>query len=164
MNQDTNIKTDTANPNQPSQNKQPIARKKYKRTGIPWFDDPHSVVRGETALWVAVITQAMMDALSKANNSEARYHKDEAIRWLSDNSKDFVYVCTLAGLDPNYVRRKAKKALVSPVAWRAAPGKGKRYQERKAKRAAAAKRSIKSSPPSSPSQQSSNVIAGPWTK
>src|SRR5947208_1331494 len=88
-------------------------------------------MRGETSLWVAVITQAMMDALSRCNNAEATYHKHEAIHWLTGNSRDFITVCLFAGLDPDYVRRKSKRALAAPRPWRAEAGKGKRYLERK---------------------------------
>ena len=103
----------------------------------PGFDsepEKYNPVRGERALWAAVITQAMMDALSKSRNPEIQYHKHEAIRWLTGNSKDFQDVCLLADMDPDYVRRSAKRALVAPRAWRAEAGQGKRYHERKAYR------------------------------
>lgn len=118
--------------------------------------------RGETALWIAVITQAMMDALSRANNTEAKYQKTEALRWLTENSKDFTQVCSYAGLDPDWVRRKVKKALVNPASWRAAPGKGKRYVERKAYRMRLKKEKIASHKKSAGNEGDSNVIAGPW--
>jgi len=143
----------------------PKRRKKNKPTGIHWFDDPHSTVKGETALWIAVITQAMMDALSRSGNPEMRYHKDEAIRWLTGNSKDFIEVCFYAGLDPDYVRRKAKKSLLSPVAWRAAPGKGKRYMERRRKRERLSAHSAypkQEAPIEDSSSKECQVIAGPW--
>jgi hypothetical protein len=111
-----------------------LKTKNRKSNYDAFFLEPYNGARGETALWIAVITQAMMDALSHSKQSEAQYHKHEAIRWLSDNSKDFVEVCMSAGLDPDYVRRKAKRALVVPTLWRAAPGKGKRYLERKSYR------------------------------
>jgi hypothetical protein len=120
--------------------------------------EPFNHARGETALWVAVITQAMMDALSKSKTPEMRYHKYEAIRWLSDNSKDFVMVCYFADMDPDYVRRKAKKSLLSPTAWRAEAGKGKRYMERKSYRNKHQK------PPVQPPAPTGQIIDGPWVK
>ena len=72
-----------------------------------------------------------MDALSNAKNPETQYHKHEAIRWLTENSKDFIEVCQNAGLDPDDIRRKAKKAIANPSLWRAKAGTGKRYLERK---------------------------------
>jgi hypothetical protein len=86
------------------------------------------------ALWGAVITQAMQDALTRCGNSEAMYHKHEATHWLTGNSRDFVTVCLLAGLEPDYVRRMSKRVLANPGSWRAEAGKGDRYQERKAYR------------------------------
>jgi len=129
-----NIDThDRINPSVPTSSK-PL---KLKRTKIKYYDifpERHDPVRGETAVWVAVITQALMDALSKSQNSEALHFKHEATTWLTSNSQNFIMVCTLAGFDPNYIRRKAKRALVSPKSWRAEAGKGNRYAERKAYR------------------------------
>jgi hypothetical protein len=108
--------------------------KRAKKNYYDSLSDPFNPVRGEKALWVAVITQAMQDALNRATNAEALYHKHEATHWLTSNSKDFVTVCLFAGLDPDYVRRMAKRSLANPTLWRAEAGTGKRYQERKAYR------------------------------
>jgi len=116
----------------------PLKRPRIKkpiRTEHSWFDGPFNPTRGESVLWKAVILQAMMDALSQSRNTEQQYHKQAAIQWLTGGSKDFYLVCSLADRDPSDVRRNAKKALMAPVAWRAAPGKGARYEERKAYRA-----------------------------
>lgn len=167
MIQDTKMENEVNNHSEPSSypsSPSPKDRKKkrIKPTGINWLDEPYCMVKGETALWIAVITQAMMDALSRSGNPEMRYLKDQAIRWLTGNSKDFIEVCLNAGLNPDYVRRKAKKSLLSPVEWRAAPGKGKRYMESKQKRAK--HDSQKSSAAIEPEHPASNclVIAGPW--
>ena len=111
----------------------PKKLKKAKRTlKLNWpFDSSSNPVRGECAMWSAVITQAMMDALSRARTSESSYHKQEAIHWLTSNSSDFTTVCLLAGFDPDYIRKKAKKAIANPRPWRAEPGQGKRYHERR---------------------------------
>ena len=93
--------------------------------------EPGDAVFGERAIWIAVITQAMMDAISKSTTIESRYYKFEAIHWLTGNSQNFIMVCLLADFDPDYIRRLAKRAMVSPRAWRMAPGKGKRYEERR---------------------------------
>jgi hypothetical protein len=97
--------------------------------------ETYNNAKGETALWVAVITQAMMDAQSRCKKAESRYHKNEANIWLTSSSKDFVDVCICAGMNPDYVRRKAKKSIANPIAWRAEAGTGKRYEERKKYRA-----------------------------
>ena len=90
--------------------------------------------KAESAMWVAVITQAMMDALSKSRKSEALYYKQEATTWLTENSPSFVMVCQLAGLHPDDIRRKAKRVIAAPKGWRMEAGKGKRYAQRKAHR------------------------------
>ncbi|MFO0389871.1 MAG: hypothetical protein ACK502_09185 [Alphaproteobacteria bacterium] len=109
-------------------------RKRNKHDYQYWLTGPYNSARGETALWVAVITQAMTDALSNSRNPETLVHKHEAIRWLTSNSNDFRTVCHYAGMDPDYVRRKAKRSIAHPTSWRAEAGKGSRYAERKAYR------------------------------
>lgn len=114
--------------------KKPVSSRRKKEPFI-WDDNIFDPVKGEKAIWHAVITQAMMDALSNSSKREEQYHKEEAIHWLTGNSKNFRTVCTLAGMDADVVREKAKKCLASPNnSWRAAPGKGKRYHERRAYR------------------------------
>ncbi|MCE2926443.1 MAG: hypothetical protein LW823_02185 [Rickettsiales bacterium] len=130
------------------------SKKRRKETGISWFDDPYTSIKGETALWVAVITQAMMDALSNSRNPEIQFFKTEATRWLTENNKDFIEVCMLADMNPDYVRKKAKKAITSPVAWRAAPGAGKRYHERKNKKPTPKQ--------TAETPERAIIIAGPW--
>jgi hypothetical protein len=149
--------------------KHKLKKKKLKQTGLSWLDDPYCTVKGETGLWIAVITQALVDALCKSKNPELVYCKDEAIRWLTNNNKDFVEVCLLAGLDPDYIRKKAKKAIISPTAWRAAPGFGKRYVERKIYRQKNKENRVQKvrtdvSDKSSPnSDDGPKVIHGPWS-
>ena len=158
---DQHIKFENNDADVSTKSPKPRREKRPDRSGMFEWEGPYNTVRGETALWVAVITQAMMDALSRARNSEAMYHKHEAIRWLSDNSKDFRLVCMLAERDPDAIRRQAKRALVSPVSWRAAAGHGKRYNERKAYRQRLKKcRPKPSSPP--PADSGHKVIVGPW--
>jgi len=102
-----------------------------KKRDYELFPERHNPVAGERAMWIAVITQALMDALSKSKTPEALYFKEEAQHWLTGNSANFIMVCEMAGMHPDDIRRRAKKALASPKLWRALPGKGKRYTERK---------------------------------
>jgi len=138
----------------------PLTTRSCRNTPCDWLSDPNQPVRGEQALWVAVITQAMMDALSRAGSNEARYHKNEAVNWLTGNGRDFVTVCLQAGLDPNYVRRKAKRTLLNPQNWRADAGKGRRYEERKAYRKR--KQLEKQSAPAAAAAEEAHVICGHW--
>lgn len=81
-------------------------------------ESPFNPTRGEEALWSAVITQALMDAGSKSRKPEAVQEKAKAIRWLLGDSEDFHTVCQNAGLDPAYVREKAKAAIARGCVWR----------------------------------------------
>lgn len=81
-------------------------------------DSRHNPTKGETALWTAVITQALMDAGSASAKPEAQHEKAKAIRWLLGNSEDFITVCQNAGKDPAYIRAKAKEAIDRGCVWR----------------------------------------------
>ena len=88
------------------------------RRGI--FDaQPFNPVRGEMALWQAVITQALMDASCNSHKYEAKLEKLKATRWLLGGGKDFIAVCHHAGLEPSYVREKVRQALARNCRWRA---------------------------------------------
>ena len=137
------------------------SKKSRKNTPFIWHDLDFNPVRGETALWVAVITQAMMDALSNAKNPEAQFHKHEAIRWLTENSKDFVEVCQNAGFNPDDIRRKAKKTIANPMLWRAKAGTGKRYLERKKYRQKL-KLAQQQAKASAPAPSGADILIGPW--
>lgn len=78
----------------------------------------NEATRGEIALWRAVITQALMDAGSNSAKKEMRLEKAQAVAWLSGRSPDFHTVCSLASLDPNYVRQKAQEAIKRGCIWR----------------------------------------------
>lgn len=68
-------------------------------------------VRGEQALWRAVISQAVTDAISNSTKKEQRRDRAQARYWLLHNRQEFALVCHFAGLDPHYVRQKAQEAL-----------------------------------------------------
>lgn len=62
------------------------------------------------SLWLAVIRQCLKDALMsnwKPSSETSSIEVDEARRWFSEGSRDFRLVCDFAGLDPDWVRRKA---------------------------------------------------------
>jgi hypothetical protein len=96
-----------------------------------WLCNVYQESEGVRRLWIAVITQAILDAISTKRRGEEVHYKHEAICWLTGGSKHFRIVCDYAGLEPNWVRRHAKRVIYDPHPWRAEPTKGKRYLERK---------------------------------
>jgi len=90
--------------------------------------------RGEQAMWRAVITQALMDAASNSKKPEALYFKGEALHWLLEGGQDFSTVCYYAGLEPDYVRRMAKQALMRGFRWRCEPDATNRARRRRSER------------------------------
>lgn len=71
-----------------------------------------------TALWRAVIMQALIDAGNNFKRPEYKSYKAHAISWLSGGSDDFLEVCSLADLEPDYVKKMAKEAISRSCKWR----------------------------------------------
>jgi hypothetical protein len=75
----------------------------------------HHNENADRQLWCAVIGQAIQDATSARSNSRnsengrLQSDKQAALDWLLNDSKDFVTVCTLAGVDPQSVRERVKQ-------------------------------------------------------
>lgn len=84
----------------------------------------------EPGLWRAVITQALMDAASRSRKVEARRARNDALAWLLSGESDFEAVCDNAGLDPDYVRSRARLALQRDFTWRLPVGEGWRTRGR----------------------------------
>lgn len=82
---------------------------------------PDIAIRGEQALWRAVITQALMDTSTQSKKMKLKYEKSQALCWLTTHSEDFRTVCENAGLDPFYVREQSIDALERNCRWRASP-------------------------------------------
>jgi hypothetical protein len=82
----------------------------------------HLGIRGEQALWRAVIVQALMDAGSQSGKMEAQYEKSQATCWLTGYSEDFKVVCDFAGFTADYVRSKSRQAIARGCKWRAESG------------------------------------------
>jgi hypothetical protein len=78
-------------------------------------EDPNSAY---TALWRAVITQALMDAGSQSKKMQMKKEKARAISWLNGESQDFKDVCENASLDVDYVKAKAREAIKNECVWR----------------------------------------------
>jgi hypothetical protein len=89
---------------------QPVKRHRRKRHSADFEDfliatpaQPHAP---EEALWRAVITQVMTDALSYSDKAETAQERREAIDWLCGMSRDFRVTCCHAGLNYAWVHRR----------------------------------------------------------
>lgn len=61
---------------------------------------------GETGLWCAVVEQAFEDAFAP-KCGDGRQEQSRARVWLLGRSIEFKTVCWLAGLDPDFIHRRA---------------------------------------------------------
>jgi hypothetical protein len=58
----------------------------------------------EQLLWQTVIEKAFIDAINPdPANAEDRNQKSVATNWIRNCGRDFRLVCTLAGMDPNFL-------------------------------------------------------------
>lgn len=67
----------------------------------------------ERSLWRSVISQALSDATTNSRKADMRYYRQKAIEWLLGSDDDFIMVCNLAELEPEYVRQKALAAIAA---------------------------------------------------
>jgi hypothetical protein len=80
--------------------------------------DDNSEARRMQSLWRSVITQALIDAASNSKKKIDKLNRVRAIQWLQGESEDFLEVCVLANMDPDYVKRKTQEALKRGCKWR----------------------------------------------
>jgi len=92
--------------------------------------DHYADVRGEIALWTAVIVRALLDASYKGHKAEERIAKRKALVWLREYGPFFIEVCDMAMLDPEITYVKIQRALERDCVWRLPNGQGWRSKIR----------------------------------
>ena len=65
----------------------------------------HSNHDQDRALWLAVLRQAKIDAMSNINRKHAKDARKAARVWLTNNSEGYKLVCEYAGCDGEMLRR-----------------------------------------------------------
>lgn len=76
------------------------------------YDNEHATA--EIFLWRCVLHQALLDALAEVNSPLPH----PAIAWFSISHRDFITVCTYAGVDPYNFCRLVDTILASPEQWK----------------------------------------------
>lgn len=92
-------------------------------------------------LWVAVLSQAVLDALNLASFNAVDYRRDgdprpAARQWILEAGEDFRTVCCLAGVDPDAVRDAVLAGRVGPLHLGSPETRAKRRPARAESRAA----------------------------
>jgi hypothetical protein len=75
----------------------------------------HQSKSSELILFTAVLTQAIHDALYDGMSKYYIQYKIDAIKWLTNNSKDFKLICHYADIDPEYAYEKFTKAMKKDI-------------------------------------------------
>ncbi len=65
-------------------------------------------VRGEMALWRAVISRAIYDSINNPSAPDKRMQYSLSKAWILGNSEGFLMVCSLADLNPKIINSSAK--------------------------------------------------------
>lgn len=55
-----------------------------------------------------IIAQGLIDVNAKTKNKIRKYGKQSSVRWFKKNNKDFLLICKLADVDPNYILKLYK--------------------------------------------------------
>lgn len=68
------------------------------------------------ALWAAVLAQAIRDAFwnDVTSHPEFRRHKRDARSWLLAGGRDYHDVCLMAGVSPEALRERVRRAMDDP--------------------------------------------------
>ena len=74
-------------------------------------DPSNSPLTGEQALWQSVIMQAVLDTLSTSRRTSERIERGKAIAWFSLTNSNFLWVCSMAEMEPVFVVRNVCKLL-----------------------------------------------------
>lgn len=106
------------------------------RDDTEWLTGKVTARSNEEALAKAKILTMIQDLAGKRTfdgNPNARLKlKNDAYRFFFSPKSDFEDWCDTAGLDPDYVREKARKVHEEGMPqWRAKPGEGKHFHRRK---------------------------------
>ena len=68
-------------------------------------------IGGYHRLWKKVILQNYIDAVTQSRGRREIRYKMRAIKWFQNSDGDFEVVCSLAGLNSDYVRENIQMAL-----------------------------------------------------
>jgi hypothetical protein len=110
--------------------------------------DRDNITSPERDLWVAVLGRALLDAfdeppnlnlklrMNKTHDMYFKYNRDQARNFFSQDGAYFREVCEMAGRDPSYVKKKARKLLLKSNGWNvdvslSFPTKYKKQKKRK---------------------------------
>ncbi len=74
-------------------------------------DSKNEEMYNEKVLWQSVILQAIYDVMMPPTTQEDRREKNRAIAWFNKANKDFLLVCDMAGMSPDFTIMGMKKAL-----------------------------------------------------
>lgn len=73
----------------------------------------------EKQLWQAVILQAVLDCGASVRLQKDKDAQLETARWFNLRNKDFVEVCTMAGVSPDWIIRNMKTgSFIRSKTWR----------------------------------------------
>lgn len=74
-------------------------------------------IESEKSIWKAVILQGILDISSCSRRTEDVIARQEAIKWFDLSNKDFLTVCKMADLIPEYVIKKMRIATSQKAFW-----------------------------------------------
>jgi hypothetical protein len=70
-------------------------------------NEEKNYTKGETALWRSVIIRALEDLSLPSSNKRYKLWKKQAYQWFFSQNEEFIIICEMANLSPQYVLKIA---------------------------------------------------------
>ncbi|MDX1916935.1 MAG: hypothetical protein SFT68_03025 [Rickettsiaceae bacterium] len=86
--------------------------KKLIKLNTPFEKIRLSNITPEIKLKRAIIMQAVIDAINVGKDTTSMKIALEARQWLSPDNEDFIIMCHECALEPDYIIRKTKEAII----------------------------------------------------
>lgn len=87
------------------------------------------LARGEVSLWRAVVMQALIDCHTMSKRTEDQRARRDGFSWFCKKNPDFIKVCEHANMEPDYVLRRAKDAILRGCAWKKDENKAQKLSQ-----------------------------------
>ena len=89
-----------------SDNLKSIFKSSAGRNNDNIHESQDKIVSFQRALWRAVILQSILDLLNNSSRTENKMAKIQAKHWIFTNNEHFKDVCSMAGYQRDFVRKK----------------------------------------------------------
>lgn len=77
------------------------------KSELLYLNESSNDLKGEVGLWKAVIIRALEDLSLPSSNKRYKLWKKQACLWFTQADEEFITICELANLSPQYILKLA---------------------------------------------------------